>query len=72
MQQLSELLIDRPSGDTVRTAADRTIQTVKSKSCAACSSSVKANMTELSNLLALKVDEAVATVCSLLYIRDKP
>lgn len=62
MQELSELLADRPSGDTVRTAADRTIQIVRSLGCAACSSSVKENMTELSNLLALKVDEAVAAI----------
>lgn len=62
MQELSELLMDRPSGDTVRTAADRTIQKVRSVGCAACSSSVKENMTELSNLLALKVDEAVAAI----------
>ncbi|KAG1807512.1 uncharacterized protein BJ212DRAFT_1387152 [Suillus subaureus] len=62
MQELSELLMDRPSGDTVRTAAERTIQTVRSTGCAACSSIVKENMTELSNLLALKVDEAAAAI----------
>ncbi|KAG2366386.1 hypothetical protein BDR07DRAFT_1606934 [Suillus spraguei] len=62
MQELSELLKDRPSGDTVRMAADNTIQTVRGKGCPACSGSVKGNMTELSNLLALKVDEAVAAI----------
>ncbi|KAG2034432.1 hypothetical protein BDR03DRAFT_924133 [Suillus americanus] len=71
MKELSELLMDRPSGDTVRTAADRTIQTVRRTGCTACSNSVKESMTELSNLLALKVDEAAAAVCSLFYIRDK-
>ncbi|KAG2134091.1 hypothetical protein DEU56DRAFT_411682 [Suillus clintonianus] len=71
MQELSELLMDRPSGDTVRTATDKTIQKVRSKNCGACSSSVKANMTEFSDLLALKVDEAVAPVCTLLYIRER-
>jgi hypothetical protein len=71
MQEISELLMDSPSGDTVRTAADRTIQTVRSVGCPICSGTVKENMTEVSNLLALKVDEAVAAVCNLLYIRDK-
>lgn len=62
MQELSELLKDRPSGETVRIAADNTVQTVRSTGCAACSSFVKENMAELSNLLALKVDEAVAAI----------
>lgn len=62
MQEISELLMDSPSGDTVRTAADRTIQKVRSKGCPVCSGTVKENMTEFSNLLALKVDEAVAAI----------
>ncbi|KAG1752090.1 hypothetical protein EDB19DRAFT_1893030 [Suillus lakei] len=60
------LLMDRPSGDAVRAAADRTIQKVRGTGCAACSSHVKENMTEFSDLLALKVEEAVAPVCTLL------
>jgi hypothetical protein len=71
MQELSESLADRPSGDTVRTAADRTIQKVRSLGCDACSGSVKENMTELSNLLALKVDEAVAAVCTTLALYQR-
>ncbi|KAG2358549.1 hypothetical protein BDR07DRAFT_1362006 [Suillus spraguei] len=62
MQEICELLQDSPSGDTVRTAADRTIQKVRSATCATCSGRVKEAMTEFSNLLALKVEEAVAPI----------
>ncbi|KAG2046475.1 hypothetical protein BDR06DRAFT_1025510 [Suillus hirtellus] len=62
MQEVYELLQDSPSGDTVRTAADSTIQKVRSANCAACSGRVKEGMTEFSNLLALKVEEAVAPI----------
>lgn len=62
MQEIYELLQDSPSGNTVRTAADRTIQKVRSASCTACSGRVKEAMTEFSNLLALKVEEAVAPI----------
>lgn len=62
MQEMYELLQDSPSGETVRTAADRTIQKVRSANCAACAGRVKEVMTEFSNLLALKVEEAVAPI----------
>jgi hypothetical protein len=71
MQEIYELLRDSPSGDTVRLAAERTIQKVRSASCASCSGRVKEAMTEFSNLLALKVEEAVAPVCILLYNTDR-
>jgi hypothetical protein len=67
MQEMYELLQDSPSGETVRTAADRTIQKVRSADCTACSGRVKEVMTEFSNLLALKVEEAVAPVCTLSF-----
>jgi len=66
MQEISELLMDRPSGDTVRTAADRTIETVRSASCTTCSSQVKVNMMEFSEFLAQKVEAAIDPVCALL------
>ncbi|KAG2075591.1 hypothetical protein BDR04DRAFT_1069365 [Suillus decipiens] len=71
MQEIYDLLCDSPSGDTVRAAADRTIQKVRSAGCTACSGRVKEAMTEFSNLLALKVEEAVAPVCTLLYSTDR-
>jgi hypothetical protein len=67
MQEVDELLQDSPSGDTVRTAADRTIQKVRSAGCGACQGRVKEAMTEFGNLLALKVEETVAPVCTLLF-----
>jgi hypothetical protein len=67
MQEMYELLQDSPSGETVRTAADRTIHKVRSAECSTCSGRVKEVMTEFSNLLALKVEEAVAPVCTLLF-----
>lgn len=62
MQEIYELLQDSPSGDTVRAAADRTIQKVRSATCAACSGRVKVAMTEFSNLLALKIEEVVTPI----------
>ncbi|KAG2108050.1 uncharacterized protein F5147DRAFT_181378 [Suillus discolor] len=63
MQEVCELLQDSPSGNTVRTAADRTIQKVRSSTnCVVCPGRVKKRMTEFSNLLALKVEEAVALI----------
>ncbi|KAG2051073.1 hypothetical protein BDR06DRAFT_959575 [Suillus hirtellus] len=62
MQEVYELLQDSPSGDIVRTAADRTIHKVRSASCSICSGRVKEGMTEFSNLLALKIEEAVAPI----------
>ncbi|KIK32763.1 hypothetical protein CY34DRAFT_814081 [Suillus luteus UH-Slu-Lm8-n1] len=62
MQEIYELLQDSPSGETVRTAADKTIQKVRSAGCTACSGRVKDAMTEFSNLLALKVEESVAPI----------
>ncbi|KAG1900109.1 uncharacterized protein F5891DRAFT_340807 [Suillus fuscotomentosus] len=63
MQEVCELLQDSPSGNTVRTAADRTIQKVRSSTnCVVCPGRVKEGMTEFSNLLALKVEEAVALI----------
>ncbi|KAG1734090.1 uncharacterized protein EDB91DRAFT_621351 [Suillus paluster] len=67
MQEVFELLVDQPSSDTVRTAADKTIENVRSRACATCSGQVKANMAEFSDLLGLKVEEAVAPVRALLY-----
>ncbi|KAG1834153.1 hypothetical protein EV424DRAFT_1341454 [Suillus variegatus] len=63
MQEVYELLQDSPSGDTVRTAADRTIQKVRSSTnCVVCPGRVKEGMTEFSNLFALKIEEAVAPI----------
>lgn len=62
MQEMYELLQDSPSGDTVRAAADRTIHKVRSAGCGACPGRVNEAMTEFSNLLALKVEEAVAPI----------
>ncbi|KAG2159460.1 uncharacterized protein EDB93DRAFT_289770 [Suillus bovinus] len=62
MQEVYELLQDSPSGNTVKTAADRTIQKVRGANCSVCSGRVKENMTEFSDLLALKIDEAIAPI----------
>ncbi|KAG0709469.1 hypothetical protein DFH29DRAFT_821067 [Suillus ampliporus] len=67
MQEVFELLKENPSGDTVRTAADRTAAKVRSTGCSICSGLVTANMTKFSELLARKVEEAVAPACTLLY-----
>ncbi|KAG1734088.1 uncharacterized protein EDB91DRAFT_1084226 [Suillus paluster] len=62
MQEVFELLMDRPTGDTVRIAADKTVQNVRSANCGGCSAQVKTNMADFSELLALKVEEAVAPI----------
>ncbi|KAG1725763.1 hypothetical protein EDB19DRAFT_1643905 [Suillus lakei] len=63
MQEVFELLMDSPSGDTVRTAADRTVEKVRAAGCTVCSGKVKEGMAEFSNLLAQRVEEVVASVC---------
>ncbi|KAG2125331.1 hypothetical protein DEU56DRAFT_743924 [Suillus clintonianus] len=70
MQELYELLMDSPSGNTVRTATDRTVQQVRSANCSTCSGRVKEAMAEFGDLLALKVENAVAPVCTSLYNTD--
>lgn len=62
MQEVFELLKDSPSGDTVRTAADRTVEMVRAANCAVCPGQVKENMAEFSNLFAQKVEEIVASI----------
>ncbi|KAG1812940.1 uncharacterized protein BJ212DRAFT_1301397 [Suillus subaureus] len=62
MQEVFELLKDSPSGDTVRTAADRTVGVVRAANCTVCSGQVKENIAEFSNLLAQKVEEIVASI----------
>jgi hypothetical protein len=62
IQEVFELLKDSPSGDTVRIAADMTVQKVRGASCTACSGRVGENMAEFSNLLAQKVEEIVEEI----------
>ncbi|KAG0709467.1 hypothetical protein DFH29DRAFT_888701 [Suillus ampliporus] len=62
LQEVFELLMDRPCGDTVRTTADKTIQKVISATCSTCAGQVKANMTEFTDLFVLKVEEAIAPI----------
>jgi hypothetical protein len=64
MQETFELLVDRPSGETVKTGVEKTIQKVRTSNCANCVNQVK-NMTEFSDLFARIVDEAVAPVRTL-------
>lgn len=64
MQETFELLIDRPSGNTVKMELDKTIQKVRSTNCTTCSDRVKEDMAEFVDVFALKVDEAVASVCT--------
>ncbi|KAG1734087.1 uncharacterized protein EDB91DRAFT_1147477 [Suillus paluster] len=65
------LLMDRLSGETVRTAAEKTTAKVRSvTNCGACPGRVKGIMAEFSDLLSRKVEEAVAPVCISLYITD--
>ena len=64
MRETFELLMDRPSGNTVRIELDKTIQKVRSASCTTCCNRVNENMTEFVDLFASKVDEAVASVCT--------
>jgi hypothetical protein len=63
MQETFKLLLERPSGDTVRTGVEKTIQKVRNSNCTTCSDKVKAGMMEFSELLASKVEQAVASVC---------
>jgi hypothetical protein len=62
MKDAFEMLKDRPSGYNVLAEVEKTIQKVRGTGCSICSAKVKGNMEEFSNLLALKVDEATASV----------
>jgi hypothetical protein len=68
IQEVFELLKDCPSGDTVRIAADVTVQQVRGAGCTTCSDKVGENMAEFSNLLAQKVEEIVEKVCIYLVL----
>ncbi|KAG0695911.1 hypothetical protein DFH29DRAFT_1083189 [Suillus ampliporus] len=57
-----ELLKDTPSGDIARSEAEKTIQKVRNSGCSTCSARVKENMEEFSNLLALEVEKATASI----------
>ncbi|KAG0709462.1 hypothetical protein DFH29DRAFT_888664 [Suillus ampliporus] len=62
MRTTFELLRDIPSGDIVRSEAEKTIQKIRSAGCTTCSARVKEKMEEFSNLLALKVETATASI----------
>ncbi|KAG2103118.1 uncharacterized protein F5147DRAFT_746759 [Suillus discolor] len=62
MEETFELLRDTPSGDIVRSEAEKTIQKVRKVGCTNCSAHVKEKMEEFSNLLALNVDKATASI----------
>ncbi|KAG2051069.1 hypothetical protein BDR06DRAFT_612615 [Suillus hirtellus] len=62
MEETFELLRDTPSGDIVRSEVEKTIQKVRNVGCTACSAHVKEKMEEFSNLLALNVDKATASI----------
>jgi hypothetical protein len=62
MEETFDLLKDTPSGGIVKSEAEKTIQKVRSGGCAMCSARVKAKMEEFSDLLALEVEKATASV----------
>lgn len=62
MEETFELLRDTPSGDIVRSEVEKTIQKVRVVGCTTCSAHVKEKMEEFSNLLALNVDKATASI----------
>lgn len=62
MEETFESLRDTPSGDIVRSEVEKTIQKVRKRGCTACSTHVKEKMEEFSNLLALTVDKATASI----------
>ncbi|KAJ8590982.1 hypothetical protein M405DRAFT_880759 [Rhizopogon salebrosus TDB-379] len=67
MQETFKLLLERPSSDTVRTGVEKTIQKVRNSNCTTCSDKVKAGMMEFSELLASKVEQAVASQGNIRY-----
>jgi hypothetical protein len=65
MEETFEILRDTPSGAIVKSKVEKTIQKVRNGGCATCSAGVKANMEEFSDLFALEVDKATASVGSI-------
>jgi hypothetical protein len=62
MRETFEILRGRPTGDSVRAEAEKTIHKVKNAGCKICAAQVRLNMEEFSRVLAVKVDEAIAPV----------
>ncbi|KAG2137599.1 uncharacterized protein EDB93DRAFT_1253606 [Suillus bovinus] len=62
MKEIFDLLKDTPSGAIVKLEAGKTIQKVRSEGCDTCSARVKTCMDEFSDLLALNVDKATASI----------
>ncbi|KAG1774139.1 hypothetical protein EV702DRAFT_547955 [Suillus placidus] len=62
MEETFNLLRDTPSGGIVKSEAEKMIQRVRRGNCATCSAGVKANMEEFSDLLALNVEKATASI----------
>ncbi|KAG2125327.1 hypothetical protein DEU56DRAFT_575340 [Suillus clintonianus] len=62
MKETFELLRDTPCRDIVKSEAEKTIQKVRGAGCTLCSARVKENMEEFSELLALNVEKATASI----------
>ncbi|KAF9224059.1 hypothetical protein BS17DRAFT_780409 [Gyrodon lividus] len=62
MEETFLALRDRPCGVTIEACAEKTVQAVKARNCAACSPKISKGMRDFSALFTRKVQEAVSQV----------
>ncbi|KAF8448891.1 hypothetical protein L210DRAFT_3439488 [Boletus edulis BED1] len=62
MEETFTALRDKPCKETVKTSADKTVQTVKARNCQACSPTITEGMRDIVGLFTRKIDETVSQV----------
>ncbi|KAF8551229.1 hypothetical protein OG21DRAFT_304600 [Imleria badia] len=62
MEETFTQLRDKPCAATVRAAAEKTVQTVKTQNCASCSPSITEGMRDFSDLFVRKIEVVVSQI----------
>ena len=66
MEETFTALQDKPCEKTVRTSAEKTVQTIRARNCQACSPKVTEGMRDFVELFTKKIDEATSQVSTTL------
>ncbi|KAG6381733.1 hypothetical protein JVT61DRAFT_337 [Boletus reticuloceps] len=62
MEETFTALRDKPCNETVKTSAEKTVQTVKARNCQACSPTITEGMRDFVDLFTRKIDETVSQI----------
>ena len=72
MEETFTALRDKPCKETLKTSAEKTVQSVKARNCHACSSKVSEGMRDFVDFFTTKIEEAVSQVsCVAIEIHSK-